>query len=256
MRTLYPAMLVALVFLAGCAGESKPYTGPALPYTPEPPKPKEPNPVALISTPNGDITVELFEDDAPNTVANFVELADKGFYNGLTFHRIIQDFMIQGGDPKGDGSGGPGYRFRDETKRNPQKLEKYSLAMANSGPDTNGSQFFIMTTDKPQPQLQEPGTGVVKHTIFGKVTKGQNVVDQIAAAKPPVKIDSIKILTKRNRKYEVQGKIIDAPNPPAPTETPKTPDATKTPDAKNPDASKPPENKEAPKDAPKPAETK
>ncbi|HYF48229.1 MAG TPA: peptidylprolyl isomerase [Planctomycetota bacterium] len=268
MRTLSVLSVFAILFLVSCANETKPYTGPALPYTPEPPKPKEPNPTALLSTEHGDIALELFEDDAPNTVASFVELAEKNFFDNLTFHRIIKDFMIQGGDPKGDGSGGPGYRFADEIKNNPNKFDKYALAMANrgKGSSTNGSQFFITTTDNPPPglfdQQRQPN-----HTIFGKVTKGQEVVDKIAAspvqgdrANPPVKIKSVKILSKRSHKYEVRNKIIDAPNPPAPPAMPETkvPDASKTPETKAPEKKEEPKPAgEAPKtEAPKPAETK
>jgi cyclophilin family peptidyl-prolyl cis-trans isomerase len=217
------AVAAAVMMLAGCGAEKKPYAGPALPYTPEPLKPKEPNPTALISTTLGDINIELFEDDAPNTVANFIELAEKKFYDGLIFHRVIKDFMIQGGDPQGTGAGGPGYKFPDEVKNNPQKLEKYTLAMANSGANTNGSQFFIMNTDREQPQLQDPRTGQSKHTIFGKVTSGQAVVDKItdvplngSTPREPVKMTSVKILTKRSHKYEVQRKTPDLTMPPPP----------------------------------------
>lgn len=260
MRTLSTLVVVALAFLLGCAGESKPYSGPGLPYTPEPPKPKEPNPTVVLSTEHGDISVDLFEDDAPNTVANFVELAEKKFYDGLTFHRIDKNFMIQGGDPKGTGSGGPGYRFPDETRNNPNKFEKYTLAMANAGPNTNGSQFFIMTTDNAPGGLFDQ-QGRSKHTVFGKVTKGQDVVDKIAnspvqgdRANPPVKINTVKVASKRNHKYELRNKVIDAPNPaempkPPETKTPEAPEAPKQPEAKAPDS------KEAPKpEAPKPPE--
>jgi cyclophilin family peptidyl-prolyl cis-trans isomerase len=119
----------------------------------------------------GAIAVELFDDDAPKTVANFKKLAEDGFYDGVIFHRVIPDFMIQGGDPTGTGSGGPGYTFEDEF--NAQKVERGALAMANAGPDTNGSQFFIVTADA-CPWLDG------KHTVFGRVTDGMDAVDTIS----------------------------------------------------------------------------
>ena len=129
-------------------------------------------PRVKLKTTAGDIVVELFEDDAPNTVANFIQLAEKGFYNGLVFHRIIKDFMIQGGCPKGTGTGDAGYKFADECRGNPHKVVKYALCMANAGPDTNGSQFFIVTTEG-APWLDG------KHTVFGRVTDGMEAVDAI-----------------------------------------------------------------------------
>jgi peptidyl-prolyl cis-trans isomerase B (cyclophilin B) len=123
-----------------------------------------------LHTNHGAIEIELFDDDAPKTVANFTKLAGEGFYNGVVFHRIIPDFMIQGGDPTGTGSGGPGYQFEDEF--NDHKVERGALAMANAGPNTNGSQFFIVTTDA-APWLDG------KHTVFGRVTNGMDVVDAI-----------------------------------------------------------------------------
>ena len=119
----------------------------------------------------GTISVELFDDDAPKTVANFKKLAGDGFYNGVIFHRVIPDFMVQGGDPTGTGSGGPGYTFEDEF--NDQKVERGALAMANAGPNTNGSQFFIVTADS-CPWLDG------KHTVFGRVTDGMDVVDAMS----------------------------------------------------------------------------
>jgi peptidyl-prolyl cis-trans isomerase B (cyclophilin B) len=126
---------------------------------------------ATIETPRGSIVIELYAQHAPKTVNNFVFLAKEGYYDGLLFHRVISDFMIQGGDPTGTGRGGPGYKFEDETKGNPNKHGTGSLSMANAGPNTNGSQFFI--THAPQPHLDG------KHTVFGKVVEGQNVVDAI-----------------------------------------------------------------------------
>ena len=126
---------------------------------------------AIIRTNHGPIHLELYPDDAPKTVNNFVKLADDGFYDRVIFHRVIPDFMIQGGDPTGTGSGGPGYTFEDEF--NDHKVERGALAMANAGPNTNGSQFFIVTTEA-APWLDG------KHTVFGRVTAGMDVVDRIS----------------------------------------------------------------------------
>jgi peptidyl-prolyl cis-trans isomerase B (cyclophilin B) len=123
-----------------------------------------------LHTNHGPVAVELFDDDAPKTVENFIKLSRDGFYDGLTFHRIIKDFMIQGGDPQGTGTGGPGYTFEDEF--NQHKVERGALAMANAGPDTNGSQFFVVTTEA-APWLDG------KHTVFGNVTAGMEAVDAI-----------------------------------------------------------------------------
>jgi cyclophilin family peptidyl-prolyl cis-trans isomerase len=128
--------------------------------------------VATMSTNHGDITIELFDEDAPKTVENFKKLAADGFYDGLIFHRIIKDFMIQGGCPQGTGTGGPGYTFEDEI--NSHKAVRGSLAMANAGPNTNGSQFFIVTLEA-TPWLDG------KHTVFGQVTDGMDVVDKLEA---------------------------------------------------------------------------
>jgi cyclophilin family peptidyl-prolyl cis-trans isomerase len=125
---------------------------------------------AILHTNHGDITVELFDEDAPKTVENFTKLAGDDFYNGVIFHRVIKDFMIQGGDPTGTGRGGPGYTFDDE--QNDKKIVRGALAMANAGPNTNGSQFFIVTTDA-APWLDG------KHTVFGQVVDGMEVVDKI-----------------------------------------------------------------------------
>ena len=126
---------------------------------------------ATLHTTKGAIAIELFDDDAPKTVANFKKLAADGFYDGIIFHRVIPDFMIQGGDPTGTGRGGPGYTFEDEI--NDHKVERGALAMANAGPNTNGSQFFIVTTDS-APWLDG------KHTVFGRVTAGMEVADRIS----------------------------------------------------------------------------
>jgi cyclophilin family peptidyl-prolyl cis-trans isomerase len=138
----------------------------------------------------GEITLELFDDDAPKTVENFKKLAGDGFYDGIIFHRVIPDFMIQGGCPQGTGTGGPGYTFEDEI--NPHKVVRGALAMANAGPNTNGSQFFIVTAGA-CPWLDG------KHTVFGQVTAGMDTIDAIEAVKTgagdrpvdPPKIESI-----------------------------------------------------------------
>ena len=127
--------------------------------------------MAKIETNKGIIELELYSEHAPKTVNNFVFLAKEGFYDGISFHRVIGDFMIQGGDPTGTGGGGPGYSFEDEVEENPLTHERGVISMANAGPNTNGSQFFI--THSPQPHLNG------KHTVFGKVVTGQNVVDSI-----------------------------------------------------------------------------
>jgi peptidyl-prolyl cis-trans isomerase B (cyclophilin B) len=127
---------------------------------------------AKMHTTQGTIEIELFDDDAPKTVGNFKKLAQESFYDGVIFHRIIPDFMIQGGDPEGTGTGGPGYTFEDEI--NSHKVVRGALAMANAGPNTNGSQFFIVTTGA-APWLDG------KHTVFGQVTGGLEVVDAIEA---------------------------------------------------------------------------
>jgi cyclophilin family peptidyl-prolyl cis-trans isomerase len=147
---------------------------------------------AVMQTTQGPITIELFDADAPKTVQNFKDLAGKGFYDGLSFHRIIKDFMIQGGCPQGTGTGGPGYTFEDEF--NDHKVVRGALAMANAGPNTNGSQFFIVTTDA-APWLDG------KHTVFGEVTEGMDVVDALeglptdAGDKPtePAGIETLKV---------------------------------------------------------------
>jgi cyclophilin family peptidyl-prolyl cis-trans isomerase len=126
---------------------------------------------ATLHTNHGAIALELYDDDAPKTVDNFLKLARDGFYDGVIFHRVIPDFMIQGGDPTGTGTGGPGYQFEDEP--NQHSIVRGALAMANAGPNTNGSQFFIVTTEA-APWLDG------KHTVFGRVTEGMDVVDVIS----------------------------------------------------------------------------
>ena len=147
---------------------------------------------ATMTTSEGPITFELFDEDAPKTVENFRKLASEGFYDGLIFHRVIPDFMIQGGCPQGTGTGGPGYTFEDEF--NSHKVERGALAMANAGPNTNGSQFFIVTAEA-CPWLDG------KHTVFGRVTDGMDVVDRMekvptgAQDRPtePIGIDTVKV---------------------------------------------------------------
>src|SRR5881394_4659772 len=125
---------------------------------------------ATLHTNHGDIELTFFDEDAPKTVSNFTDLAGKGFYDGVIFHRVIREFMIQGGDPTGTGTGGPGYTFEDEI--NDHKIVRGALAMANAGPNTNGSQFFLVATEA-APWLDG------KHTVFGRVTDGMDVVDRI-----------------------------------------------------------------------------
>jgi peptidyl-prolyl cis-trans isomerase B (cyclophilin B) len=147
---------------------------------------------ATMQTNHGTIELDLFDDDAPKTVGNFVKLARDGFYDGISFHRVIEGFMVQGGDPTGTGAGGPGYQFEDEF--NDHKVERGALAMANAGPNTNGSQFFIVTADS-CPWLDG------KHTVFGRVKSGMDVVDTIsqvdtdARDKPvdDVRIESLRV---------------------------------------------------------------
>jgi peptidyl-prolyl cis-trans isomerase B (cyclophilin B) len=133
-----------------------------------------------METERGNIVLDLYPQYAPKTVNNFVFLTRQGFYDGVMFHRVIKDFVIQGGDPTGTGRGGPGYRFEDEVKNNPLKHETGVLSMANAGPGTNGSQFFI--THSPQPHLDG------KHTVFGKVVEGQDVVNAVRQGDHMIKV--------------------------------------------------------------------
>ena len=139
--------------------------------------------VATLSTDKGDIVIQLFPEHAPKTVNNFVFLASQGFYDGITFHRVISNFMIQGGDPTGTGRGGAGYKFADEFVGNPLTHGTGSLSMANAGPNSNGSQFFI--THSPQPHLNG------KHTVFGQVQEGQEVVDTIRQGDKILKVSIV-----------------------------------------------------------------
>ncbi|MBE3098505.1 MAG: peptidylprolyl isomerase [Planctomycetes bacterium] len=158
----------------------------------EKPKAAEPLPQVTIQTNKGAIVLELAEDDAPNTVANFISLAEKGFYDGVTFHRVIPNFMIQGGDPTGTGSGGPGYVIADECSRR-LRHERGVISMANAGPNTGGSQFFI--THVPTSWLDG------KHAIFGRVTSGLEVVDAIQQGDKMIKVS---VDRKRSHPYQPQ----------------------------------------------------
>lgn len=148
-------------------------------------------PQAKITTKYGDMVIELFEDETPNTVANFVSLIEKGYYDGLKFHRVVPDFVIQGGDPTGTGAGGPGYRIKCEAETNKTKHSRGVLSMAHAGKDTGGSQFFI--THRATPHLDG------KHTVFGRVISGVEIVDKVQQGDL---MDKVTMLKKRSRKYE------------------------------------------------------
>lgn len=152
----------------------------------------------IVKTDKGEIEGVLYAEKAPVTVANFLNLAKRGYYNGLKFHRVIPDFMIQGGDPTGTGSGGPGYRFEDECTPDLKHDKPGIFSMANSGPGTNGSQFFI--THVATPWLDG------KHTVFGSVTKGQDIVNAVAAGD---KIVSIEILDPTDDLFKAQAKRLE-----------------------------------------------
>lgn len=160
---------------------------------------------AVFTTAKGEIRVALFPDEAPLTVANFVNLVQRGYYDGLTFHRVIANFMIQGGDPTGTGSGGPGYNFRDEFSPSLRHTSAGILSMANAGPGTNGSQFFI--TYGPTPHLDD------KHSIFGKVSAGQSVVDAIAQGDVITTItiegDASSLLASQSQQIDEWNGILD-----------------------------------------------
>ncbi len=150
-------------------------------------------PQIQIETERGNITIELFEDDAPNTLANFISLTEQEYYDNLNFHRVIPDFMIQGGCPEGTGTGGPDYRFGDECMPNRRHDAPGVLSMANAGPGTNGSQFFI--THGAQPHLDG------KHTVFGKVTDGLDTVNAIQQGDG---MNRMVVLQKRDHEYKVE----------------------------------------------------
>ncbi len=198
MRTLIALAGIAVLFisLAACsafaaepAPADKPNPGGLKPYAAPPKMVIDPKKTytATIETSRGKIVLDLYASDAPKTVNNFVFLAREGFYDGLAFHRVIPNFMIQGGDPKGTGEGGPGYEFEDETQNNPRKFQTGTLAMANAGANTNGSQFFI--THKPTAWLQG------KHTIFGQI-RAQDSQDIVNAIQQGDKIKTITIEEK------------------------------------------------------------
>lgn len=151
----------------------------------------------ILKTSRGPVEITLFSSKVPITTANFLNLAQRGFYNGITFHRVIPDFMIQGGDPTGTGSGGPGYRFPDEIRKELKHTKPGILSMANAGPNTNGSQFFI--THVPTPWLDG------KHALFGEVTQGQDVVDTI---KKGDTIEQIEILDSTEALFESEKDLI------------------------------------------------
>jgi peptidyl-prolyl cis-trans isomerase B (cyclophilin B) len=159
----------------------------------------------VINTSKGDIRLDLFAEKAPKTVANFVNLAKRGFYNGLKFHRVIPNFMIQGGDPSGNGTGGPGYKFEDEIVSELKHSQPGILSMANAGPGTNGSQFFI--THVATPWLDG------KHTVFGTVTDGQNVVDSIAQGDTinsvTIEGDSSALMARMKETISAWNKVLD-----------------------------------------------
>jgi len=175
---IFLAIIMMMVAAMGCSSDT-PSDAP-----PEVPKDNSSQPemiididkqyTATIETEKGNIVLELFTEDAPVTVNNFVFLSQEGFYNGTTFHRVIPGFMVQGGDPTGTGAGGPGYKFEDEFNQN--RHVTGALSMANSGPNTNGSQFFI--TFAPQPHLDG------KHTVFGQVIEGMNVLNRLTPRDP------------------------------------------------------------------------
>ncbi|OQA77292.1 MAG: putative peptidyl-prolyl cis-trans isomerase [bacterium ADurb.Bin243] len=148
-------------------------------------------PQAKITTKYGDMVLELLEDETPNTVANFVSLIEKGFYDGLKFHRVVPDFVIQGGDPTGTGAGGPGYRIKCETELNKTKHTRGVLSMAHAGKDTGGSQFFI--THRATPHLDG------RHTVFGRVISGVEIVDKVQQGDT---MDKVVMIKKRSHKYE------------------------------------------------------
>ncbi len=158
------ALLCILALIIACSS-------PEIPQVPQPTG-ETMNRNAVFETSMGSFTIELYEDKAPLTTKNFISLIEKGYYDNLIFHRVIPDFMIQGGDPKGDGTGGPGYAIKDEFHPSLKHSSKGILSMANSGPDSGGSQFFV--TVAPTPWLDG------KHAIFGKVIKGQEIVDAIS----------------------------------------------------------------------------
>jgi peptidyl-prolyl cis-trans isomerase B (cyclophilin B) len=199
------AAVVLAAVVAGCDLAPKDTTpaptpnaaapAPETPQAPKEPTMPEPLPQVTLETSKGKIVLELAEDDAPNTVANFISLVEKGFYNGLTFHRVIPDFMIQGGCPLGNGTGGPGYVIADEFSPR-LKHVRGVISMANAGPNTGGSQFFITHVDTPWLDG--------KHAVFGKVTQGMDVVD-----KTQVGDKILRATVDRKRSHPYKPKVIN-----------------------------------------------
>lgn len=179
--------LAVLVVVVGCAVQSSAKAAEELPQV-------------LLKTSKGDVLIELYEDEAPNTVANFVSLVERGFYNGIIFHRVIDGFMAQGGDPTGTGTGGPGYEIDCECQNpNARRHQRGTLSMAHAGPNTGGSQFFL--TFVPTAHLDG------KHTVFGQVIQGMENVDKFVRRDPRVggesdKIIEAKVVRKRNHEYK------------------------------------------------------
>lgn len=199
---------VLVLLCAGCAGTIK-TGGEKLPYTPSKP---EPLPQVLMKTTMGDLKIELFEDSCPNTVANFVDLVEKKFYDGLAFHRIIKDFCVQGGDPEGTGAGGPGYMLPPEFYDGYKKNEYGTLAMAKPGntTDQSGSQFYFNVKKAPGGNRDLDG----KHVVFGKVIDGLDVLEKMAnvqvvgsSPQEPVKMLSVTMIRKRDHPYECKQRI-------------------------------------------------
>lgn len=205
------AVAAAVLLCAGCAGTIK-TDGAKLPYTPSKP---DPLPQVLMKTTMGDLKIELYEDHCPNVVANFVELVEKKFYDGLAFHRIIKDFCVQGGDPKGDGSGGPGYMLPPEFYDGYMKNEYGTLAMAKPGntTDQSGSQFYFNVKKAPGGNKELDG----KHVVFGKVIDGMEVLEKLAnvtvagsSPQVPVKMITVSVIRKRDHPYECKQKIAES----------------------------------------------
>jgi len=168
-------LIIAALFVAGCGTNEL--------ASAEPEEDENMNPVVLMKTTHGDVKIELYEDVMPITAGNFKKLVEEGFYDGLTFHRVISNFMIQGGCPRGDGTGDPGYKIKDEFVDDPRLVNaRGTLSMANSGPNSGGSQFFINLVDNNYLDWNKPPTAS-KHPVFAKVIEGMSVIDRIGAVK-------------------------------------------------------------------------
>ncbi len=188
---LYLLIFAALILLHAGSANAAPDTKEAETKKNGPTIDDKALPKIEIKTKYGVMTLELFEDETPNTVANFINLTEKGFYNGLKFHRVIENFMIQGGDPTGTGAGGPGYEIDCEASKNTHKHERGVISMAHRGLNTGGSQFFI--THVATPWLDG------KHTVFGRVISGIEIVDKIQGGDT---MDEVKVTSKRNHEYK------------------------------------------------------